>query len=116
MIDMSRADVVERLIDRVSYKPGTILHVEKDARLASDGVHPAHVIVDVVRPSVCSVRKLGSTLGFACAVPYAAVDAGDDAMLACLRADLLRSEEHEMNEWFRLDDRPVVAPHPLGEL
>ena len=105
-----------RLVNRLSYKTQThakfVLQYNKDMKPPALKLSIQQVVPDVNNRNDRLVR-VNTTLGthqIWSEAEVAQID--EETMLGRIYDMLLSMEEHEIREWFRIDGKCVVDPHP----
>lgn len=95
---------LDRIMDRVSYKPGWVI----DLCVPLDVVE---LRVACTQPDV--LTGLPTTVHTVQQLPLDRFNMmSDDQVYSWIGTALMRLEEHEFDEWFKVDGRHVFDPHP----
>lgn len=102
-----KVDEFFRLIHRITYKPGfqiTAWHSELQPGI---NVRFSYLVDDVENPEVKTPLRMNNLISYKLLESFTEEDAIEhmDMLLA-------RIEQHERNEWFKVDGVCVTEPHP----
>lgn len=99
---------LEDIVRRITYKPNWTL------RLRWDSSHAYYVTFYLLMevPDLRTGKPLPLSFCETAAIDFFAEAHEDWIIRMWIYPFILRAEEHEMREWFKLDGKHVVDPHP----
>lgn len=95
---------MERLLERITYKPGVRLSIWRS-------VHDERLTLGIIA-AVPSVDDPSRTIEIQSTVSLPAWQLGEAGILRKVRRLVKELENHEVDEWLRVDGVPVRDPHP----